>query len=162
MFKVAYSLCSNINQSVCITLVGVLYSQSEVDSVAYKHHSEFQNNEKIIPMLLYLVILVCCLFIQAAHPGLTIDEFDIPKSKLKSMRNRPAAVTAPPAAESPVLSAPVSQLRNHREKEVLTVSYSVLLCKLKTTGAYISKNSTHYLPTNLRLSLLFWGKNQAK
>ena len=73
--------------------------------------------------------------LQAAHPGLTIDEFDIPKSKLKSMRNRPAAVTAPPADESPVVSAPVSQLRNHREKEVLTVSYTGLLCNLKTTGA---------------------------
>ena len=78
------------------------------------------------------------------------------------MRNRPAAVTAPPAAESPAVSAPVSQHRNHREKEVLTVSHCGLLYKLKTTGAYTSENSTHYLPTNLRLSLLFWGKNQAK
>ena len=103
---------------------------------------------------------ISLLFIlQAAHPGLTIDKFDIPKSKLKSMRNRPAAVTAPLAAESPAVSAPVSQHRNHREKEVLTVSYSVLLCKLKTTGAYTSGSSTHYY---VRLSLLFWGKNQAK
>ena len=96
--------------------------------------------------------------LQAAHPGLTIDEFDIPKSKLKSMRNRPAAVTAPPATESPVISATVSQHRNHREKEVLTVSYTGLLCKLKTTGRIFPKIQ----PTTICRTGHALYKNQAK
>lgn len=53
-----------------------------------------------------------CFIIQAAHPGLTIDEFDIPKWKLKAMKNKPTPPPPEPPAPKP------------REREALTVSQS--------------------------------------
>ena len=49
MFKVAFSLFSNINQSVCRALDWVLISQSDFDWVL-SCHWEFPIHKKIIPM----------------------------------------------------------------------------------------------------------------
>ena len=51
MFKVTFSLFSNINRSACSTLDWVLNSHSDFDWVLYKHHLEIQINKKIIPIL---------------------------------------------------------------------------------------------------------------
>ena len=48
MFKVAFSLIPNINQSACSTLDWVLNSQSELTECC-KHHWEFPITKRIIP-----------------------------------------------------------------------------------------------------------------
>ena len=50
MFNVAFSSFSNINQSACSALDGVLKSQSDFDWELYKRHREFSIRKKIIPM----------------------------------------------------------------------------------------------------------------
>ena len=52
MFKVAFSLFSNINQSVCRTLAWVLSNQSYFDRVLYMHYWEFPIQKKIFPIVI--------------------------------------------------------------------------------------------------------------
>ena len=56
MFKVAFSLFSNINQSACSTPGWVLNSQSDFDRVMYTLHWEFLIHEKVISMLICLIL----------------------------------------------------------------------------------------------------------
>ena len=55
MLKVAFTLSSNINQSVYCTLDWVLSSQSDSEWVLYQHHWKFPVHEKIILMLRCLI-----------------------------------------------------------------------------------------------------------
>ena len=51
MFKVAFSLFLDTNQSASSTLDWVLNNQSDFDWVLYQNHWQFSINKKIIPML---------------------------------------------------------------------------------------------------------------
>ena len=57
MFKVAFSLLANINQSACSALDGVLNSSSDFDWVLYKHHLGIPIHKKTIPKLTCLPIV---------------------------------------------------------------------------------------------------------
>ena len=52
MFEVAFSLFSNINQSACSTLNGVLNNQSDFERVLYMHHWEFPIRMLTCPIII--------------------------------------------------------------------------------------------------------------